>query len=493
MPDPLSLSVIGASVAVEGVRFLYRQADALLEGWKTRRRRGGDVAPGEVLDVPLQSSPVLATAPQVGGADASRVKDAAEELEALATALFPFAEEGRPLPEDDPAPAASAGSLRALLEAIYSQPLTFTGEQREQTTADVDFTQILERVRSSTVTMIGAAALGDGGQLSATQKVDEAEGSTIIGIGTVTIGSNAPPIPVGDPAAAQDAAERWRRDAKEIDEVRKAAAEGDLAKVNSPEQLSEREARLAEKGLALEGVVGDDDALWAHFLAAGLRATSAVALVARIRQGAVMQPLGTGVLISADLLLTNHHVLPNAEKARGASAVFDYSHDENGLPRPEVAVPLDVDAGFFADEDLDFAIVAVKGGDAVAVRRPIPLIPEPGKVLLGERVNVIHHADGDRARVSIRANRVVSEDEDWLRYTSDTRRGSSGSPVLNDQWEMIALHHAGISDPEKPQDRDASSANEGVRVSRIVARLRAIAADDPLKALLDAALPEETP
>lgn len=494
MSDPLSLSVIGAAVAAEGVTFLYRQADALLEGWKRRRRRGPDLEPGELLAVPLEPSDALASPPSDAGADASRVQAAADELETLATALFPYAEDGRPLTADDRTWADSAGRLRELLEAVYGQPLTFRGEQRESTGADVDFTQVLDRVRSSTVTMVEGAAVGDGSRVTLRQEVGDAEGSVITGVGSLTVGTNAPRIQsvVGDPATARDAEQRWLRDRDSIEEVRRAATAGDLTPVNSPEQLDQREARLAEKGLSMEGIVGDDDSLWAHFLAAGLRTTSAVALIARIRENTVMKPLGTAVLISEHLVLTNHHVLPDAEAARGASAVFDYGHDEFGAERPQVAVPLDVDAGFFADEALDFAVVAITRTASLGDRRPLPLIPEPGTILLGERVNIIHHAGGERARVSIRANRLVAQDEDWLRYTSDTRRGSSGSPVLNDQWELIALHHAGISDPQAPRDRDASSANEGVRVSRIVATLRAAEVDGPLRALIDAALPAGT-
>lgn len=491
MSDPLSLSVLGV-VAVEGVKFLYRQADALIDAWMKRRRRGTDVAKDEALDVPLPPSPALASPPKPGGADAARVKEASQALEALATALYPYAEEGRPLP-DDIRLAESVGSLRELLEAIYRQPLTFKGEQRERTGAELDFTQVLGRVAHSTVTMVREASVGDGSRLSLEQHVTDAEDAEITGIGSLVLGSSAPPLHLtADPAIARDLQDRWSRDTADIERVRRAAAVGELGSVNAPEQLSQREARLRTRGLSLEGIVKDDDSLWAHFLAAGMRATAAVALIARTRKDTVMQPLGTGVLISDRLLLTNHHVLPDAETARGVSALFDYGHDESGGERKEVAVPLDVDAGFFADETLDFAVVALGPDPTLGARHPATLIAEPGKILLGERVNVIHHANGERARISIRANRLVDQDDDWLRYTSDTRHGSSGSPVFNDQWEMIGLHHGGIPDPSAPQDREAATANEGVRVSRIVAKLRVVQLDDPLRALVEAALSAES-
>jgi S1-C subfamily serine protease len=489
MSDPVSLAAIGAPIVAEGVKFLYGQARALLRAWNQRRSTGTDIAEGESLDVALPPNAALAVQPAAGGADASRVAQASDQLQELAKALAPFAEEWQPLPDEGRTLPPAATTLRELLEAIYRQPLSFQGEQRERTGAELDFEQVLGTVTNSTVTMIGSAAVGDGTHLKAIQKIENVKDSTVTGIETLTIGSNAPRHEVAvDPAITKDAQDRWDRSRDEIENVRRAVEEGDMRRVNSSQQLEERKARLKERGLGLEGIVNEDDSLWTHFLAAGLRAASAVALVALTPKGAVMEPMGTGVLISPRLLMTNHHVLPDADAARGASALFDYGHDENGDPRTALAVPLDAESGFFADANLDFAVVALSAAPPLGARRPVPLIAEPGKFLLGERVNVVGHAKGDRARVSIRANRLVDQDDDWIRYTSDTRRGSSGSPVFNDQWEMVGLHHAGIPDPDAPRALEVSTANEGARVSRIVAVLRSAELDEPTRALVDAAL-----
>jgi hypothetical protein len=74
-----------------------------------------------------------------------------------------------------------------------------------------------------------------------------------------------------------------------------------------------------------------------------------------------------------------------------------------------------------------------------------------------------------------------------VHYASDTEPGSSGSPVLNDQFEVIALHHKSVPrfdakgrirsrdnkiwTPSMGEDQIAWIANEGVRISRIFVAL----------------------
>jgi hypothetical protein len=80
---------------------------------------------------------------------------------------------------------------------------------------------------------------------------------------------------------------------------------------------------------------------------------------------------------------------------------------------------------------------------------------------------------------------IRDEKSSYLYYEADTEPGSSGSPVFNRQWEVVALHHS-VEFARDPEDRilakDGSlwneamgtaaiqtmSFNEGVRVSRIL-------------------------
>ena len=63
----------------------------------------------------------------------------------------------------------------------------------------------------------------------------------------------------------------------------------------------------------------------------------------------------------------------------------------------------------------------------------------------------------------------------FIHYTTDTEPGSSGSPVINDQWQVIAIHHKAIRKPSSDgdEDRPVWLANEGVRVSAIFRMLEA--------------------
>lgn len=73
-----------------------------------------------------------------------------------------------------------------------------------------------------------------------------------------------------------------------------------------------------------------------------------------------------------------------------------------------------------------------------------------------EFVSSIQHPGGDEKYISIRENRVVKIGDPqhaqlapWLWYTSDTAPGSSGTPVLNDQWQVVAVHHRSVPESEE--------------------------------------------
>jgi endonuclease G len=228
---------------------------------------------------------------------------------------------------------------------------------------------------------------------------------------------------------------------------------------------------MADAGVILERIVLTDDLLGVGYLEGGVTASAAIGRV-NIRDGrGRLTGYGTGSMISPELLLTNHHVLPDAATAGSSVIEFDYQDGVDGLPRPVRAFGLDPDRFFVADEDLDFALVAVKA--SADELRPFGfnrLIGSEGKAIVGDFVTIIQHPRGGKKQIALRENRIVDVLEKFLHYETDTEPGSSGSPVFNDQWEVVALHHASV--PAEGHAEYGGFLNEGIRVSRLLEFLR---------------------
>jgi V8-like Glu-specific endopeptidase len=89
-----------------------------------------------------------------------------------------------------------------------------------------------------------------------------------------------------------------------------------------------------------------------------------------------------------------------------------------------------------------------------------------------QRVSIIQHPGGQPKQIAMQGNRVLYSDERILQYLTATNPGSSGSPVLNDSWEVCALHHAGGRMTEPATGRIVYR-NEGILVSAILDHLPA--------------------
>lgn len=243
-----------------------------------------------------------------------------------------------------------------------------------------------------------------------------------------------------------------------------------------------------EPVIALERIMGKSDLISISFLEKGMRVAESIGRIhIRDRYNRLLG-YGTGFLVSPRLLLTNNHVLENAETAATSQIEFNFQDSLAGTPVASRVARLAPEELFLTDTLLDFTLVALCEADCCteAIRRLgwNPLIEEVGKVILGEYVNIIQHPNGEVKQLALRENQIIDRLEHFLHYRTDTAPGSSGSPVYNDQWEVVALHHSGVpfkkngqvmsTTPDVPWSPDMGDhrikwiANEGVRVSRIV-------------------------
>jgi V8-like Glu-specific endopeptidase len=229
------------------------------------------------------------------------------------------------------------------------------------------------------------------------------------------------------------------------------------------------------------------------------RAIIAARAVGQIVSATTGEGFGTGFLIAPGILITNHHVLGDRRKAQGVAVQFRYESGCDSREMPGQTFNLEPQRLFYADEHLDMAIVAVAPTSAQNTRLSefgyLPLIGVEGKIRKGQPVNIIQHAFAGRKHVSYSEGALTAlptDNDHVAHYTGDTQPGSSGAPVFNERWEVVALHHSGVPDQSAsghymttdggawnpdadPKMRSVKwVANEGIRISRIVSHLKAL-------------------
>jgi V8-like Glu-specific endopeptidase len=103
-----------------------------------------------------------------------------------------------------------------------------------------------------------------------------------------------------------------------------------------------------------------------------------------------------------------------------------------------------------------------------------PVTPQSGYPLAAvlpareseSQIRVIGHPSG--RGLSISANKLLDHEEPKIHYRTATEGGSSGSPVFNQDWRLIGLHHAGGEMMPRLNGKDGTyEANEGIWIKAI--------------------------
>jgi V8-like Glu-specific endopeptidase len=191
----------------------------------------------------------------------------------------------------------------------------------------------------------------------------------------------------------------------------------------------------------LEKIIGGKSSiLRINWLEKALKASKAVCRVV-CADGS----LGTGFLTKEGYVFTNNHVISSKEAAATAKLEFNYELDASGNAKNRIIY--DLDPSDFATSDkgmFDFAKVKVvdRKDNPLSnwgyVEFELEAIPA-----VGEAVTIIQHPKGEDKQIALNANEVLGQLNQHLYYTTDTEPGSSGSPVFNKDWKVVAIHHAG--------------------------------------------------
>ncbi|MCF6298941.1 MAG: serine protease [Thiomicrorhabdus sp.] len=279
-----------------------------------------------------------------------------------------------------------------------------------------------------------------------------------------------------------------------------------------------------------EAMYGQNNFLSAHFLTEGAEIQKAIAMVTlKVRKSGLPagNGWGSGFLISNSLFITNNHVIPNKDFCDDVNMQFMYQDSYNAGPAINSEFfETNEDSFFHTNVALDYTIVRLKRksyvlrnpvrryrlgenreevhypekfeyadseqmeqlkyfNDFITKKQPLSALDTdrifqilgytPGSKYgfiplrpaisypIGLRLNVIQHPQGRKKEIVVQQNELTDVHTNVIHYFSDTDYGSSGSPVFNNTWDLMALHHA-----REPSE----SANEGVRIDKIVADLR---------------------
>ncbi|MGB3404525.1 MAG: trypsin-like peptidase domain-containing protein [Microcoleaceae cyanobacterium] len=215
----------------------------------------------------------------------------------------------------------------------------------------------------------------------------------------------------------------------------------------------------------LEKIIGENTLRPISFLQQGLHVAQSVAHVGV--RGRQKSWSGTGFLVAQDLLLTNNHVLPDSNLLSNTIFRFNYEENFQGEAQQPDEYRAKPNGIFQTNQSLDYTLVQLEGEPGKRWGW-LPLLCQ--RVRSGSRVNIIQHPSGQPKQISLQNNFVQYVGGNVVQYITSTLPGSSGSPVFNDSWEVVALHHAGgnISEPTTQQHYYR---NEGILVESILADL----------------------
>ena len=177
---------------------------------------------------------------------------------------------------------------------------------------------------------------------------------------------------------------------------------------------------------------------------------------------------GTGVLVAPSLVLTNHHVVFGEQGdeqqidalSRECVVAFEGLAGTGG--DAGVTGPLDGGGGIVArDRALDYALLRLSA--AVARTPGLEAAPLAGRrPVAKDGINLLHHPGGEAMRVSTTDAGVTSvlDGPGFLQYVTRSAPGSSGAPCFDDDWHVVALHHA-------ERTKSFGSVGEGILIDRI--------------------------
>ncbi|NJM17551.1 MAG: trypsin-like peptidase domain-containing protein [Richelia sp. RM2_1_2] len=179
----------------------------------------------------------------------------------------------------------------------------------------------------------------------------------------------------------------------------------------------------------------------------------------------------TGVLIAPRLVLTNYHVLKLHEsddiQANALNAILHFGcfTAEDGMETEGQSFSLDKEKPilhFSPTQKLDYVLLQLDS-NILGAKEVKPAQWQTNNSLIAKQgINLLQHPSGDSMKLSISCDGIANVflDKGLIQYVNKTVRGSSGSPCFDENWKLVALHHA-------ERTKGLSSIREGILFSAI--------------------------
>jgi V8-like Glu-specific endopeptidase len=195
------------------------------------------------------------------------------------------------------------------------------------------------------------------------------------------------------------------------------------------------------------------------------------------------EALGTGFLVSRNVVLTNFHVieheqpgtlqvrfdhklLPGQQEPLQLGKVYrttkllaqsPYSPADLKYPQTELPTPA----------QLDYALLQVEGtpgeeGVGGRARGWLELPSQQPALEAESLIVIVQHPKGQPMKVAFDAFLALNANQTRITYRTNTEEGSSGSPCFDESLKLVALHHSG--DPRMHLTADF---NEGIPAATI--------------------------
>jgi hypothetical protein len=212
----------------------------------------------------------------------------------------------------------------------------------------------------------------------------------------------------------------------------------------------------------------------------------------RVCQIRARQSVGSGFLVSPDILLTNQHVIEDVTAASDVQVTFDHRtlnerdmsgvahklHDEWLLASspPSQVDLVDPKPREATVQELDFAFLRLASAPGHArlngdeERGWLKPSRTPAPFVENSTIAILQHPHAGPLRLALETQSVIGVNtaRTRARYRTRTEAGSSGAPCFDIDWQLVALHHSGDPDFER-----RAKYNEGIPIDTIAAALPA--------------------